>query len=118
MQTVDGSAGQDDPQMASQMETLKGSKDKYVINYSVKYGEQEYTWVEHNCDSLHKGKMLSLDYRLGQVDQNVQVTLIAKSMQELSMRADSHANMIAQSPKAANTDALGVEEVGPTIRQP
>ena len=63
MQTVDGAAGQDDPQTA--METLKGSKDKYVINYSVKYGEQEYTWVEHNCDTLHKGKLLSLDYRLG-----------------------------------------------------
>ena len=47
------------------METLKGAKDKYVINYSVKYGEQEYTWVEHNCDTLHKGKLLSLDYRLG-----------------------------------------------------
>ena len=34
------------------------------------------------------------------------------------MRADSHANLIAQSPKAASTDALGVEEVGPAIRQP
>ena len=36
-----------------------------IINYTVKYGSQEFTWVEHNCDSLHKAKKLRIDYRLG-----------------------------------------------------
>ena len=44
----------------------------------------------------------------------VQVTLLAKSMQELSMRADSHANLIAQSPRAATS--AEAEEIGPAIR--
>ena len=39
-----------------------------MINYNVKYGSQEFTWVEHNCDPLHKAKQLMLDYRLGQLD--------------------------------------------------
>ena len=39
-----------------------------LMNYTVKYGSQSYTWAEHNCDTLHKGKLLRLDYRLGQVD--------------------------------------------------
>ena len=42
-----------------------------MINYTVKYGSQEYTWVEHNCQSLHKSKQLRIDYRLGQIDQTV-----------------------------------------------
>lgn len=27
-----------------------------MINYNVKYGSQEFTWVEHNCEALHKAK--------------------------------------------------------------
>ena len=39
-----------------------------MINYTVKYGSQEFTWVEHNCEPLHKARQLRIDYRLGQVD--------------------------------------------------
>lgn len=66
-----------------------------LINYTVKYGSKEMTWVEHNCESLHKGKQLKLDYRLGQVDQTVQVTMVAKSMQEVAIRYDTYNNMIS-----------------------
>ena len=52
-----------------------------MINYTVKYGHQEHTWVERNCEVLHKAKKLRIDYRLGQVDQTITVTLIAKTMQ-------------------------------------
>ena len=52
--------------------TLNESKSaQLLMNYTVKYGSQSYTWAEHNCDTLHKGKLLRLDYRLGQVDQTV-----------------------------------------------
>ena len=76
-----------------------------MINYTVKYGEQEHTWVEHNVDSLHKGKQLRLEYLLGQVDQTVQVTLVAKSMQEVAQRYDTYNNMLAESPKAGDGSA-------------
>jgi len=53
----------------SSTETLSQSKaTQLMINYTVKYGSQEFTWTEHNCESLHKAKKLKIDYRLGQLD--------------------------------------------------
>ena len=59
------------PQQDSTLETDAGPAGRLLLNYTVRYGSQEYTWVEHNCDSLHKAKLLQIDYRLGQVDQTV-----------------------------------------------
>ena len=56
---------------ATSASTLDSLQGKLMVNYTVKYGAQEYTWVEHNCANLHKSKKLSLNYRLGQTDQTV-----------------------------------------------
>ena len=73
MQTTNGGSSMAATEASNHLETSgrtdQGSKGSPImINYSFKYGSQEYTWVEHNCDPLHKGRMLSLDYRLGQVE--------------------------------------------------
>ena len=62
-QQIDDSAAEDGK--------AKSPADKYLINYSVKYGSQVFNWVEQNCAGLHKGKELHIDYRLGQADQTV-----------------------------------------------
>ena len=62
--------------MASQTDI---EQDKLLINYTIKYGSQTYTWAEQNCSSLHKAQKLSIDYLLGQADQTVSLLLTIMS---------------------------------------
>ena len=71
--------------------------------------------MEHNCEALHKGRCLRLNYRLGQADQTVTVTLVAKSMQEMANRYDTYKNLIAESPRGGDTpEGNGMERVRQT----
>ena len=42
-----------------------------ILNYTVKYGGKEKSWFERNCDILHKGKKITVEYLLGQEDQTI-----------------------------------------------
>ena len=37
-----------------------------ILNYTVKYAGREHQWFERNCEQLHKGKKITLEYMLGQ----------------------------------------------------
>jgi len=36
------------------------------MQYTVKYGDKEMSWIEPECNELHKAKEVRLEYLLGQ----------------------------------------------------
>ena len=42
-----------------------------LLNYTLKYGDNEINWVEKNCNSLYKSKRIKIEYMLGYSDQKI-----------------------------------------------
>ena len=76
-----------------------------ILNYTLKYGDTEINWVEKNCNWLHKSKKIKLEYQLGYSDQKVQMTIVARPMDEAPARLDTYDDQgNTGTPEEDNTD--------------
>ena len=57
-----------DPSSPSPDKSLKQQTRPVLLNYTLKYGDNEMNWVEKNCHHLHKSKKIKLEYKLGYSD--------------------------------------------------
>ena len=71
-------------------EQEKGKGTEYILNYTVKYAGREHSWFERNCQYLHKGKKLAIEYMIGFEDQSLEVTVVAKSLEVIQERFDTY----------------------------
>lgn len=49
----------------TQSSLAQKAQERYLLNYTLRYGGNEHIWVEHNCEKLHKSRCFPLQYQLG-----------------------------------------------------